>query len=314
MLETIQDIVENFPTTDRFYPHSVSLASIFHIFILIFCSKKVSHLSSDQLAAMQKENLELKKEKDFLQSVLVKEADDFFKIKLLELENVDQERERLKARILQLEQQLSLRSGTSFDQNLNQDDNQLRIRLNQLQQLPEEVKALKNKANEVLQASGDTDEKEKLLKRISELEKDIENYKLQLKELELLRIERNCCQARLNDLKKVQCNYQDLLEKTRGFETLQAKCASYKQKCEKLSNLEAECLALRENNQKAVLLEVERQNLLKELQECMCCMRSQQEEIEKLGSHIDSLTQNLDQRQVSASKTSKVWQFFSFLG
>lgn len=138
----------------------------------------------------------------------------------------------------------------------------------------------------MLQASGDTKEKDRLFKKNAELMEEIENLKEQL---ELLRIERNCCQSRLNDLKKIKYEYEDLKEKTRRFDTLQAECACYKSKCENLCNIEAECQKFRKIAEKSEILETEKENLLKRLEDCMCIIHGHKDKIEDLLETTRSL-------------------------
>ncbi|XP_044268560.1 centromere protein F-like [Tribolium madens] len=261
-----------------------------------------------QLAAIQQENADLKRERDILKDGLTSGADNAIKDKLKKLDDVTQERDRLKARVKQLEQQLGGYSGLpeEVDQfrekepaldSLREDVSDLRRRLDKMEGLEDDVRSLRDKAATTVQPAGDSTEKDKLLARIAELEKENDNCKCKMREIEICKVERNCLKMRLEDLMRIQKDYEDLLKKTQGFDALKAECAMYKAKYEELKNMEAECNELRAKCQRVEELENERRLLMKEIENCECCMNNQEDEIKRLACHIDCLTQDLDKRQ-----------------
>nr|XP_015836117.1 PREDICTED: uncharacterized protein LOC657573 isoform X2 [Tribolium castaneum] len=263
-----------------------------------------------QLAAIQQDNADLKRERDILKDGLTSAggADNTLKDKLKKLDDVTQERDRLKARVKELEQQLGGYSGLpeEVDQfrekepaldSLREDVSDLRRRLDRLEGLEDDVRSLRDRASTTIQPAGDSLEKDKLLARIAELEKENDNCKCKLKEIEICKVEKNCMKMRLEDLSRIQKDYEDLLKKTQGFDALKADCAMYKAKYEELKKMEAECNELRAKCQRVEELENERRLLMKEIENCECCMNNQEDEIKRLACHIDCLTQDLDKRQ-----------------
>jgi DNA repair exonuclease SbcCD ATPase subunit len=274
-----------------------------------------------QLAAIQKENADLKRERDLLKDGLASTADDALKDKLMKLDEVTQERDRLRARVQQLEQELAnygnlpqqvdnFKEKSQVLDNLRDDEKDLRRRLDALAGLEDEVRALRQKANKCVESAGDSSDRDKLLARIAELEAELDNCKCKLKELEILKVERNCLKMRVDDLARIQQDYEDLLKKTQGFDACKAECATYKAKYEELKNLENECNELRAKVQRCEELEKERQLLMKEIEDCECCMNNQEDEIKRLACHIDCLTQDLDKRQVNILFFSKCGNFY----
>jgi hypothetical protein len=187
-----------------------------------------------QLAAIQKENADLKRERDLLKDGLASTADDALKDKLMKLDEVTQERDRLRARVQQLEQELAnygnlpqqvdnFKEKSQVLDNLRDDEKDLRRRLDALAGLEDEVRALRQKANKCVESAGDSSDRDKLLARIAELEAELDNCKCKLKELEILKVERNCLKMRVDDLARIQQDYEDLLKKTQGFRRLQSR-------------------------------------------------------------------------------------------
>lgn len=237
-----------------------------------------------------------------------------------------QERDRLKARVQQLEAELQkygnlpgevevLRKRSLMLDEIIVERDSLHTRLNHLQGIEKQVADLKKKASRV-------DELEKQLKDLQNNQKEIQNLKAErdmlrmkaadytnaeqeierlryrAKEAEVLRIERDRMKVRLDELAAVEVEFMQLLEKTKCLETIKAEREMYKSKYEELLGLECECDVLRTQIDRAKAVCIEKDVLEDRLQECECLIAEQENEINKLLSHIDRLSQGHEEQQV----------------
>lgn len=143
------------------------------------------------------------------------------------------------------------------------------------------------------------------------VEEEVERLRYKAKEAEVLRIERDRLKVRIDELSTVEAEYKKLLDKTRGFESLRAEKEMYKQKYEELLGLECECDMLRAQVERFKQLDNEREALLRQIRDCECCIADQEDEIKRLVTHIDRLSQGSNQQQVIfyGILNIQVWQF-----
>ncbi|XP_063918452.1 centrosomal protein of 83 kDa-like isoform X2 [Zophobas morio] len=174
---------------------------------------------------------------------------------------------------------------------------ELRRRLDGLRGLEDEVKNLKDKIAKRVEPSGDSNERDKLKAEMDECQ-------MKLKELDILKIEKNCLKGRCKDLEAVQIEYENLLKRTAGFETMKAQCSMYKTKYDEVVKLSEENIQLRNKSQKTDDLEKEREMLLKQIEECECCINNQDSELKRLTCHIQCLSEEINkQREQGTTKT-----------
>lgn len=232
-----------------------------------------------QLASIEEESAELKKEWDTCKDGLtVGNIKDRQK-----LDEITKNRDGLRSKIQKLEIELlkcnnpPKQVGASrVIEGLKPDEGDLRKRLDRLKGLKDEVKKLEDRCTKCV---GDSVEKDKLLTRITQLEAEAEECKCRLQEMNKMEFESNALKIQCDDLRKVQKDYEELAKKTQGFDDLKAECAMYKSKYEEV---------------------------MKEIEDCECCMDNQDDEIKRLTCHVECLTQELDDRQVKL-------QFCSYL-
>ncbi|XP_063918453.1 myosin-8-like [Zophobas morio] len=223
-----------------------------------------------QLASIEEESAELKKEWDTCKDGLtVGNIKDRQK-----LDEITKNRDGLRSKIQKLEIELlkcnnpPKQVGASrVIEGLKPDEGDLRKRLDRLKGLKDEVKKLEDRCTKCV---GDSVEKDKLLTRITQLEAEAEECKCRLQEMNKMEFESNSLKIQCDDLRKVQKDYEELAKKTQGFDDLKAECAMYKSKYEEV---------------------------MKEIEDCECCMDNQDDEIKRLTCHVECLTQELDDRQ-----------------
>ncbi|KAF2879372.1 hypothetical protein ILUMI_26797 [Ignelater luminosus] len=129
------------------------------------------------------------------------------------------------------------------------------------------------------------------------VEEEVERLRYRAKEAEVLRMERDRLKVRIDELSAVEVEYMQLLDKTRGFENIRAEREMYKQKYEELLGLECECDMLRAQVERFTELDREREALLRQIRDCECCIADQEDEIKRLVTHIDRLSQGSNQQQ-----------------
>ncbi|KAJ3654179.1 hypothetical protein Zmor_013387 [Zophobas morio] len=172
---------------------------------------------------------------------------------------------------------------------------ELRRRLDGLRGLEDEVKNLKDKIAKRVEPSGDSNERDKL-------KADMDECQMKLKELDILKIEKNCLKGRCKDLEAVQIEYENLLKRTAGFETMKAQCSMYKTKYDEVVKLSEENIQLRNKSQKTDDLEKEREMLLKQIEECECCINNQDSELKRLTCHIQCLSEEINKQILKIEK------------
>lgn len=113
-----------------------------------------------------------------------------------------------------------------------------------------------------------------------------------------MKLERDQLRMRVDQLANIEAQYMDLLDKTRGFDALKNERDLYKQKYEELLGLECECDILRAQLENVKDIDKERDALQRQVRECECCIADQEDEIKRLVTHIDRLTNGKDDQQV----------------
>lgn len=204
------------------------------------------------------------------------------------LDDVMKERDSLHARLARME-------------GLDDEVRELKERANRADQCAKELEALRNELGDGRRASQDKNQNDKLRKQASDLaaaEQELEKLRYRAKEAEVLRIERDKLKERLDELAGLEEEYMDLLEKLKALEGIEAERDMYKDKCEELLELEYEAEVLRAQVERARDILAERDALQRQLREYECCIADQEDEIKRLVSHIDRMTDGRDEQQV----------------
>lgn len=119
------------------------------------------------------------------------------------------------------------------------------------------------------------------------------------KEAEVLKVERDQLKMRVDQLADIEAKYMQLLDKTRGFDAIKNERDMYKQKYEEMLGLECECDILRAQLEGAKEINKERDALQRQVRDCECCIADQEDEIKRLVTHVDKLTNGKDDQQVN---------------
>lgn len=138
-----------------------------------------------------------------------------------------------------------------------------------------------------------------LLLKFLDLASQGSDLKSKAMEAEVLKVERDKLQMRVNELADIEAQYLKLLDKTRGFDAMKSERDMYKQKYEELLGLECECDILKAHLENAKDIDKERDALQRQVRECECCIADQEDEIKRLITHIDRLTNGKDDHQVN---------------
>lgn len=125
------------------------------------------------------------------------------------------------------------------------------------------------------------------------------------KEAEVLKVERDRMKMRLDELAGIEAEYMKLLDKTRGFDAIKSERDMYKKKYEELLGLECECDILRSQLERNKNVDKERDALQRQVRECECCIADQEDEIKRLVTHIDRISNNKDDQQVKTISVTK---------
>lgn len=285
------------------------------------------------------------------------ESDDkaFLKNRLVELEDklktfnaTVEERDKLRARVTQLESELSqfgqipeeieiIRERSRILDDIIVERDSLHTRLNKMKGLEDELLKLKKKATRVdelekqiealrkqlgqtkrssqAEICGAKNQKDNIYRELENVkaerdmlrmkladtatqDQEIERLRYRAKEAEVLRIERDRMKIRLDELAAVEVEFMQLLDRTKCIESIKAEREMYKSKYEELLGLECECDMLRSQVERAKSISRERDSMQQRLRECECCICDQENEINKLLSHIDRLSAGHEEQQV----------------
>lgn len=263
---------------------------------------------------------------------------DDLKRKVAKLNETIEERDKLRARCQQLENELLqygdlpqeievFRERSKILDNVIEERDSLHKRLKELEGLEDEVMELKKRADladrlqkeldalrgkldtetrsrraseEAVRSLGDIgNERDMLLRQLEAMQQEMERLKYRANEADALRMERDRLKARVDELAAMETEYMELLNKLRMFETIKAERDMYKSKYEELLGLECECDILRAQLANARQTDAERDALMRQVRECECCIADQEDEIRRLICHIDRLTLGNDEQQVS---------------
>lgn len=209
----------------------------------------------------------------------------------------------------------SLHARLARMEGLEDEVRDLKERANRADQLAKELDALRGELGQGRRASQDMqNERDSLRKQVSGLaaaEQELEKLRYRAKEAEVLRIERDRLKERLDELAGLEEEYLDLLEKLKALEGIEAERDMYKDKCEELLELEYEAEVLRAQVDRARDILAERDALQRQLREYECCIADQEDEIKRLVSHIDRMTDGRDEQQVIfiVFYNAQVWQY-----
>ncbi|XP_066255166.1 myosin-2 heavy chain-like [Euwallacea similis] len=139
-------------------------------------------------------------------------------------------------------------------------------------------------------------ETETLKSKIVCMEHEMESLKSMCKVQEELRREKDRLQVSLDELVRMQDDYEDMQMK--AVDVIKAERDRYKRKCEQLIGLESQCILQKTQLDRAKLIEQEKDSLQKQAEDLETYVCKQEAEIKSLVCHINCLAQGEEQQQV----------------
>ncbi|XP_030749511.1 protein Daple-like [Sitophilus oryzae] len=135
-------------------------------------------------------------------------------------------------------------------------------------------------------------ERDAMAKRIESMKKEMDNQKAKVTEAEMMRLERDRLQIKLNELSDVQNQYEDMMNKMKIFDNIKAERDMYKQKYEEVLEMECRCEMLKAQVDEARTIGRERDQLQRQVEDLEACICEQENEIRSLVIQVDSITKN----------------------
>ncbi|KAF7266369.1 hypothetical protein GWI33_020394 [Rhynchophorus ferrugineus] len=135
-----------------------------------------------------------------------------------------------------------------------------------------------------------TSERDAMSRRIDSMKKEMENQKAKAMEAEMLRLERDRLQIKLNELSDLQIQHEDMINKMKIFDNIKAERDMYKQKYEEVLEMECQCEMLKAQVDEARIIGRERDQLQKQVQDLETCICEQEDEIKNLVLQVDSIS------------------------
>lgn len=130
------------------------------------------------------------------------------------------------------------------------------------------------------------------------MEHEIENLKGVSVEKQRLIEERDHLKQNLDELVRMQGDFEHMKKQMKCLEILKAERDMFKSKYENLIGLECECDILRTQVEKGKVIEKERETLENQVDDLQTCIFEQEAEIRRLVGHIDALAKGRDEQQV----------------
>ncbi|XP_060518388.1 uncharacterized protein LOC132697113 [Cylas formicarius] len=214
----------------------------------------------------------------------------------------------------------TIRSSTEMLDSVMKERDKLSQKIKQLKDMEKEVLKLRKKADRVdelerelrshskLEKSSGTElkksqsmyenlerelkntksERDAMAKRIENLKKEVDSNKSKIREAEMLRLERDGLQIKLNELNEIQAQFEVVMEKLKTFDTIKDERDMYKQKYEEILEMECRCEMLQSQVDEAHFMIRERDHLKKQVHDLETCICEQENEIKRLISQMDS--------------------------
>ncbi|KAJ8920783.1 hypothetical protein NQ315_004924, partial [Exocentrus adspersus] len=224
---------------------------------------------------------------------------EVFKQRSLLLDEVLQDRDRLSKRVEQLrgvdEEILALRKKAARVDEL---EGKLKYVLREKNAAECDLEVMRCKSTSAeIDALNQKTESDTLRSKLVCVEQEVESLKCVCKEKERLKYERDHLQQNLDELLRMQGDYEHMAIQMKCMDVLKSERDLYKSKYETLIGLECECDILRTQVEKAKLIEKERDSLESQVEDLESCIVEQEDEIRRLVSHIDVLTKGQDEQQ-----------------
>ncbi|KAJ8954424.1 hypothetical protein NQ318_011099 [Aromia moschata] len=140
-------------------------------------------------------------------------------------------------------------------------------------------------------------ERDTMGKRIEHMKREMDILRSKSKEAEMLKLERDRLQIKLNELSHVQVQQENLLLKCKCLENAAKERDTYKQKYDEILSMECQCEMLRSQVDAARDLARERDGLVKQVKDLEACICEQECEIKNLVTQIDGMSRNKDEKQ-----------------
>nr|XP_023028983.1 intracellular protein transport protein USO1-like [Leptinotarsa decemlineata] len=140
-------------------------------------------------------------------------------------------------------------------------------------------------------------ERDSMCKRIEAMNNELESLRSKAKEAEMLKLERDRLQIKLNELSHVQVHNENLMLKCKCLENAVLERDAYKLKYEEILGMECQCEMMKLQIEESRNMARERDALVKQVMDLESCIREQEEEIKRLVNQIDSLVRNKDETQ-----------------
>ncbi|XP_050309863.1 myosin heavy chain, clone 203-like [Anthonomus grandis grandis] len=138
-------------------------------------------------------------------------------------------------------------------------------------------------------------EKDAMRKRIDSLKKELDVQKAKATEAEMLRLERDRLQIKLNELSDIQSQSDEMLNKMKVFDNIKAERDMYKQKYEDVLDMECKCELLKAQVDEAKTVSRERDHLQKQVQDLEACICEQEDEIKSLVIQVDDMSRTREE-------------------
>ncbi|CAH0556922.1 unnamed protein product [Brassicogethes aeneus] len=155
-----------------------------------------------------------------------------------------------------------------------------------------ELSSAKNKCEDLQQAlKAVTAERDKFAARVTELENELNELRSKGKENELLRVEKDCLEIKMNEFGKMQDDYDSLLLKSKEYDNLKNERDLYRSKYEDLVKVECQCDMLRAQVEAAKSMGTERDTLHQKICQMQQVLCNKDREISGCKCEIDQLQQ-----------------------
>lgn len=262
----------------------------------------------EKLAVLQ----ETEKERDILKGRVEKlerelyayndlpEDIEVFKQRSLLLDEVLQDRDRLSRRVEQLrgidEEVIALRKKAARVDDLEE---KLKAAMKEKIVAEDELEVMRCKSTTAeIDALNQKTESDTLRSKVVCMEQEVESLKCVCKEKERLKCERDDLKRSVDELLRMQGDYEHMSMQMKCLDVLKSEKEMYKSKYENLIGLECECDILRAQVEKAKCIEKERDALENQVEDLESCIAEQEDEIRRLVAHIDTLAKGRDNQQV----------------
>ncbi|XP_017775812.1 PREDICTED: LOW QUALITY PROTEIN: early endosome antigen 1-like [Nicrophorus vespilloides] len=232
--------------------------------------------------------------------------------KVDKLKEVTKERDRLQESVTRLETELQGYEGLSDEvesfkkkskmlDDVLEERESLHKRLSRMKGMEDELLELKRKAARV-------DELERLLAEmegkcgVDISEAELEALRLRAQEADVLRIERDRMKVKLDELGSMDDELKELENKSKSIEALQNERDQLKDRCAELEAMLSDYNNLKRQLDEAQAMNDERDAYLRKVRDCECVIADQEEEINRLVSHVDRLSKGQEKEQELTKK------------